>query len=79
MNPFTCQEFVEQVMDFLEGEVPDTLRITIEEHVGICSHCGQFLASYRATIVITRALPRATPPMPPELEARLRALLQEES
>jgi predicted anti-sigma-YlaC factor YlaD len=73
----TCDRVIEQLLEFLEGDVEQHVHIAIEHHIGICPHCGGLLEQYRATIVITRSLPRCAPPIPPSLDAKLRAILEQ--
>ena len=46
----TCQELVEVVNDYLEGEMPPAERLRFERHLGLCPHCVVHLAQMRETI-----------------------------
>ena len=71
----TCRELVELLIDFVSDELPAEHRQRIEQHLRRCPPCEAYLASYQTTIRLTRQLP--CEPIPPELERRLRACLQE--
>jgi len=71
----TCRELVELLIDFVSDELPAEHRQRIEQHLRRCPPCEAYLASYQTTIRLTRQL--QCEPIPPELERRLRACLQE--
>jgi len=75
MTDVTCDEFVNQLMDFLDDELTESVRIAIQAHLTICAHCGGLMATYCATITITRSLPRCSGPLPARFEEKLRAIL----
>jgi len=72
----SCREFVELLIDFLDGELPEERRLIIEYHIRKCPPCNAYLETYKTTIRLTRSLPCAPPP--PELWERLRAAMREE-
>jgi anti-sigma factor RsiW len=74
-SPMTCRELVELLIDFVSDDMPAEHRARLEQHLRRCPPCEAYLASYRMTIRLTRQLP--CEPLPPELEARLRAALKE--
>jgi len=54
-NPATgmtisCQEVVELVTDYLEGELDDATRVELEAHLAFCPGCGTYLEQMRVTI-----------------------------
>jgi anti-sigma factor RsiW len=71
----TCHELVELLIDFVSDELPPEHRQRLEQHLRCCPPCEAYLASYQTTIRLTRQLP--CEPIPPQLEQRLRAALQE--
>jgi anti-sigma factor RsiW len=71
----TCRELVELLIDFVSDELPAEHRQRVEQHLRRCPPCVAYLDSYQVTIRLTKQLP--CEPLPPELEARLRAVLQE--
>ncbi|HEX4611729.1 MAG TPA: hypothetical protein VH092_26265 [Urbifossiella sp.] len=68
----TCTEFRALLADHLGNELVVEIREKFETHRVGCEHCEFFLESYTHTVRITRLLPKAHP-LPPGLEARLRA------
>lgn len=70
-----CRRAVELFLDYVANEVDDDLRVTLETHFKACPPCVVYLETYRATITLTRQLPREAP-MPAELEQRLIAVLK---
>ena len=78
MTEFTCEELIEQLLEFVEGQLDEPVLIAIQAHLGHCPHCGGVVATYRATVVVTRALPRCAPPLPAGFEMKLRLLLEQD-
>jgi anti-sigma factor RsiW len=54
----TCREFVEFLMDYLEGTLPAASRATFERHVADCPDCKAYLATYRETVRLGKAVYR---------------------
>lgn len=52
----TCQEFVEFLMAYLDGELSAEVRRVFEAHVGECPPCLAYLDSYRETVRLGRSL-----------------------
>jgi anti-sigma factor RsiW len=72
----TCEELVGLLLDFVGGDLSPEQRAAIEQHLCGCPPCVRHVEEYRLTIRVTRLLPKADP-LPPALEARLRAALAE--
>lgn len=72
MTPLTCEQLADLLDDILNERVELHVRAEVEIHLGRCPHCGGLVAACRATITITRALPKSDPPLPADVEARLR-------
>ncbi len=64
-----CQQVVELVTDYLEGNLSRSARRRFEAHLAGCPHCTEYLAQMRETISITgRLVPEdLTPQMRDEL------------
>ena len=45
-----CREFVEFVMEYLDGTRGESERRVFEEHVELCPPCVNYLTSYRETV-----------------------------
>jgi anti-sigma factor RsiW len=52
----SCREVVEILNDYLEGELPDTERVRVEEHLRGCDGCTTILDEFRQTIRLTGML-----------------------
>lgn len=48
-----CDEFVEQVTDYLEDALDPADRTLLEQHLSICDGCSAVLAQWRETIRLT--------------------------
>jgi len=46
----TCREFADFMMDYLSDELSTESRAAFEYHVGLCSNCRRYLASYQETV-----------------------------
>jgi len=51
-----CREFVEFVMEYLDGTLGESERRVFEDHVGLCPPCVNYLNSYKATIAASKSL-----------------------
>lgn len=70
-----CQEFVEEVTNYLEGKLSEAEERWTDEHLAKCEHCRAYLEQMRATISALRGL-RETE-IYPELRERILALTSE--
>ena len=73
----TCLEFEEFVLSYLEGELPERQKRIFEWHLRICRECREYLAAYKRTIEIGKAvLGPANEPVPDDVPGDLiRAVL----
>ncbi len=46
----TCQEMIDFLADYLEGELPESQSHTLDQHLALCPECEAYLQSYRSTI-----------------------------
>jgi len=51
-----CQEMVDFLMAYLDGELPSAQRAAFDEHLGDCPPCIQFMESYRETVRLGKAV-----------------------
>lgn len=51
-----CQEVVEVITDYLEGNLPPADRARFEAHLQLCVHCRRYLDQFRLTIQETGRL-----------------------
>jgi len=75
-HPKTCQECLDLLTDYVDGELPSDLQGRLEEHFGDCQPCEDFVATYRATSSVCRKVLART--MPESVAARLRSFLRSE-
>jgi len=52
----TCKELVELVTEYLEGTLPEDVRMRMENHISGCDGCTNYLDQMRQTIRLTRRL-----------------------
>jgi predicted anti-sigma-YlaC factor YlaD len=71
-NPqdIACQEIVEIVTAYLEGELDPSLRARFDAHLTICTDCVLYVDQMRLTIELTGASAPASE-LPPELREGL--------
>ena len=55
-NELTCKELVELIIDYLEGKLPDEVRMRLENHLSKCNGCTNYLEQMRRTIRLTGEL-----------------------
>ena len=75
----TCQELIDFLMAYLDGELPAEVRRTFEEHLALCPDCRAYLSSYRAAISLGKnalaSSPAQADPAPLVPEALIQAIL----
>lgn len=52
----TCREFADFLMEYLDGNLPAAEHALFEEHLAECPDCVAYLATYRETIRLGKAL-----------------------
>ncbi len=68
----TCQEFIDFLMDYDDGNLPATHRALFDEHLSICPDCVNYLASYRAATALGKsAFSMTADPVPAEVPREL--------
>ena len=76
MTSSTCKDSVELLLEYLDGELNGERRARLEEHLGGCSPCEDFIKSYQATPALCRkAMARE---MPREVSEKLTDFLRAE-
>jgi predicted anti-sigma-YlaC factor YlaD len=58
----TCKEVNQFLADYLDYTLPWSQRVSFNIHLLICRHCRQYLASYAATVRMTKLLGDPTEP-----------------
>jgi len=72
----TCDELRELLYDHHAGELVVERQESFRRHLDGCQNCTNYVDSYTYTVRITRQLPKCRP-LPPAVEAKLRAALKE--
>jgi len=52
----TCREFVEFLMNYLDGALSEAQRVTFDAHMDECPGCVAYLDSYRETIRLGKCM-----------------------
>jgi len=68
----TCREFVEFLMQYLEGELPSERQAIFDAHLAECPWCVVYMSNYRQTIQLGHAAFESTDePIPAEVPYEL--------
>jgi len=51
----TCKDFIEFLLDYIEGGLPKAQQALFEEHLSVCSSCVAYLSNYRDTLALSKA------------------------
>jgi anti-sigma factor RsiW len=51
----TCREFLDFIMDYLDGTLPDEEQRPFQAHLAVCPDCERYLSQYRVTATAGRA------------------------
>ena len=51
----TCEQFIDHLLDFEEGDLPSETDRLCREHSALCQECADYLDSYRKTVVVGKA------------------------
>lgn len=70
----TCAKAVEILLSYLEGELPPEVEAALEDHLGGCNPCRDYLATYKKTIEYARQA--MTAPDRPAAEVLPESLVQ---
>jgi len=73
-----CTEVLEQLPDYLEGELTEAERASLEAHLGGCDWCARFGGTYAKVVGSVRAQLGPAPESDPDVAERLAARLAAE-
>ena len=74
----TCQQLIEFIARYREGELTPAERTAFEQHLAICPSCTAYLKTYERTILLTKA--SADEPVPSDVpESLIKAILEAQS
>lgn len=51
----TCQEAIDFVLSYLDGDLTPEVRAEFDRHLAICTSCAAYLDSYKRTVQIEKA------------------------
>ena len=57
MSDLTCQEFVELVTDYFEGELDEDTTARFDEHRALCPGCETYLVQMKETVTRLGEIP----------------------
>ena len=73
-----CVEFVDELTDWMEGDLGEQRRELLEEHLTICPECTRYIDQMRAALTTLRTIDE-TPALPGVGATVLEALRQRRS
>ena len=63
----TCQEVIEFLFAYVEGELPAAERARFDQHLAVCPHCVDYVQGYRESIRLGKAAFAEVDEVPEEL------------
>ena len=70
----TCKSLLDELSDFVDGELSQELRISLEAHLAKCPDCWVTLDETRRTVEISRSVD--CHPLPDDVHQRLLSALE---
>lgn len=70
MSQPTCEQVVQQLMDFLKQELPPEVAAAVQRHLDDCQPCGQH-ARFESSFVVLIGQRLGNEPCPEALKARI--------
>lgn len=52
----TCKEFIDFLLDYFEGQLPDDQAESFRQHMQVCPDCVSYLNSYKETVALVNDL-----------------------
>ena len=74
-DSINCADVEALLGDYVDNELPSTLKERMEAHISQCADCQENEKSYRLVIELAAELPVI--PVPPEVRARVRKALNQ--
>lgn len=72
-SQLTCRDFLELLLQYVEGETSAELAARCEQHLELCRACREYLASYQETRRLSRAAADEADGVPEDLLQRILA------
>ena len=70
-----CHDYIDNLNDFLDGELDEALCQDIQKHIGECKNCRIMVDSMKMTVTLCREGKEEQ--LPPALENKLNNLLKQ--
>lgn len=70
----TCQNFLDEMSDYIDGSLGDELRVSIEAHLAKCPNCWVVFDETRKTVEIFQSM--ECKPLPKQVHDRLLEVLE---
>ena len=70
-----CREFVDFLMVYLDGELPEEQRATFEQHMKACPPCVTYLETYGETVKLGGICRESEGPVPEDVPENLVAAI----
>ncbi len=71
-----CEEIVELSSDYVDEEMAESVSSQFRRHIESCEDCNSFVATFRATVLTLRDLPRRSASA--DLRARIKECIEAE-
>ena len=71
----TCKSFLEDMSEYLDGDLPRDLRVSLESHLAKCPECWVVLDETRKTVEIVQTFD--CHPLPDDVKGRLVNAIQQ--
>jgi len=69
-----CSKYIQNIADFIDGDIDETLCADIEKHLEECNNCRLMVDTLKQTVVLCRDGKQEK--LPPEIEAKLNNVLK---
>lgn len=63
----TCQELINFLTDYLDGQLPLSQRLAFELHLSLCHDCRSYLHNFKTTIAAAKQSTDGTAEIPEDL------------
>ena len=64
-----CSKYIQDIADYIDGEVDQALCTELEKHLAGCENCRIMVDTLKQTVVLCREGKKES--LPPEIESRL--------
>ncbi len=75
---FKCQECVDLLTDYLEGNLEPQVRNKLDDHLAACAPCINFVRSFEKSTTMLHLLKEQRVDVPADVQTRLKSFLREE-